>query len=111
MENLRIKVVEVVSMTERVEATTADGKYCMSGERVTNNGNVTDFGGGGVIRVEDGTEVARVQACHRDTGMTVQYNRGYDFGEISSALQDLTEAIMDREAPDEAKVAEEGGEA
>ena len=47
MENLRIKVVEVVSMTERVEATTADGKYCMSGERVTNNGNVTDFGGGG----------------------------------------------------------------
>ena len=90
--NEKLRVLELVSKTERVRVETADGKYHLEGSRRSNNQTVTGFDGGNIVR-EDGVSVAYIQSWSYDGNMTIQYNAGHDVEEISLVAKRLLDAL------------------
>lgn len=102
--NERLTVLELVSKTERVRVVTADGKYSLEGNCISDSRGITDFSGGNIVR-DDGVNVAHVQSWSHNGAITIQFHSGHDVEEVSAIAKELVGALRDTTA----NATEEGG--
>ena len=104
----KMKVIRIVNKLEDVEVKTTDGLYCLTGQLTSDEHGVRAFDGGGVIRVKDGVEIARIESWSRHSGLSVCTNTGHDIMVVAAVVKELTDAFTEA---NEQPAAEEGGEA
>lgn len=103
-----MKVIRIVNKLEDVEVKTTDGQYCLTGQLTSDEHGVRAFDGGGVVRKEDGVEVACIDSWTRQGGLIVRFSPGHDVLDVSTVLKELTDAFT---GTDGQPAAEEGGAA
>lgn len=89
----RVTVISLESKVENVEVKTNDAKYCLTGQRTTDKHGVRAFDGGGVIRLEDGVEIARIESWSRHGGLSMRTNPGQDIMVAVTVVKELVDAF------------------
>lgn len=103
-----MKVIRIVNKLEDVEVKTTDGLYCLTGQLTSDEHGVRAFDGGGVIRVDDGVEIAHIESWSRHNGLSVRTSPGQDIMVVAAVVKELTDAFTGTDGQPAAK---EGGAA
>ena len=107
--NNKVTVTRLISKVEDIEVKTTDNKYRLAGQLTSDDRGVRAFDGGGVVRQDDGVEIAHIESWSRHAGLSVRTCAGQDIMVVAAVIKELTDAFTT--GADEQSAAEEGGAA